>query len=750
MIKALREEFLEADAPFGCNGRLPLSNFQVIMGDYDLPLLESDLQDLKKRGYVSTDELEQKFIDYPAILQLVSQKATGTAATPANMNRVVVKLQAMWRGFKARQQFARRKAADLDEVGDVINALKLSDGGKALAKATAPKDRKGKNEKSKEAESKKKEAPKSKTGKQQEVEALEAKMAGVVRPGKDGKTGDKAFAARKELSDYLKATVVEQMIEAAFCYGESLGVCRTVQRRFETRPVTKFLFPMVQEFSYACQAVLPKSVATVNALGQVLSLDASNQLTQFDVASAKSLQSVNLGTRPPLKPYNIIDMVCDQASGRIYTLNANWILEIWSIEQNIASPQKRLAVCANEGGKDFISLYYQQTFSNSKPRFLSLQDSNQQILVVNTSCVDGCIVFIDPISFSVLKKVQLRYADYEVAPEVRQSIRQLQAVFDRIREGQGKDVLHIFADITNRETQEVRVRDFVAKLLRLEPTLVEEELYRCCRVLDNDGSGTITLDEFLEYFGGVDLDDGAGRNAEDDLVDEMWPEWLLKEGKLPHAQSLLSAMHAVLEHEHGITAEQAFGIYDMKDSGDCTTDEFRRVLKIFFGEAIPKKEDLDFLMRLTQKRSDQRIDYRDFCKFLSKRVVRTFRAQGAATESQQADGAGKDEASALQRELQQPLRKDASLAYVLRKAAELKLDLRRILTQFDRNELSVIPRSKFAGILLDLPFGLNEVDIQEIMENDLHFDNYGNVDYTVVLNSDLFCTLERQRLKASL
>ena len=30
----------------------------------------------------------------------------------------------------------------------------------------------------------------------------------------------------------------------------------------------------------------------------------------------------------------------------------------------------------------------------------------------------------------------------------------------------------------------------------------------------------------------------------------------------------------------------------------------------------------------------------------------------------------------------------------------------------------------------------------------MHFDNYGNVDYTVILNSDLFCHLERNRLKA--
>ena len=86
---------------------------------------------------------------------------------------------------------------------------------------------------------------------------------------------------------------------------------------------------------------------------------------------------------------------------------------------------------------------------------------------------------------------------------------------------------------------------------------------------------------------------------------------------------------------------------------------------------------------------------------------------------------------------------------MLRKAAELTLDFRKILVEYDKNELNVIPRSKFIGILLDLPLGINEIEVQEILENDLHFDNYGNVDYTVILNSDLFCHLERNRLKAS-
>jgi len=227
----------------------------------------------------------------------------------------------------------------------------------------------------------------------------------------------------------------------------------------------------------------------------------------------------------------------------------------------------------------------------------------------------------------------------------------------------------------------------------------------------------------------------------------MWPEWLVKEGKLAHVQSLLVGMHCILEQEHGITAEQAFGIYDLKDTGEAKVEEFRRVLRIFFGEAMKQEGDLDLLMRLTHRRGNQMIDYREFCKFLSKRVVRGFKNHTGSTEGGlENEDKGK---SMLQNELDRPLQKEATLTYILRKAAELKLDFRAILIEHDKNELNVIPRSKFVGLLLGLPLGITEAEVQEILENDLHFDNYGNVDYTVILNSDLFCHLERLRLKAT-
>ena len=201
-------------------------------------------------------------------------------------------------------------------------------------------------------------------------------------------------------------------------------------------------------------------------------------------------------------------------------------------------------------------------------------------------------------------------------------------------------------------------------------------------------------------------------------------------------------MHRVLEHEHGITAEQAFGIYDMKDTGECSQEEFLRVLTIFFGDKLKSPEaDLELLMKLTVSRTDKRIDYREFCKFLSKRVVRSFKTQAIDDNS----AGGRPGAGGKHSE--GPLRKEATLTYVLSKAAELGYDLRKIFLENDKNELSVLPRAKFVGLMLDLPLGLNEVEMQEILENDLNFDNYGNVDYTVILNSEEFVRLEAERVK---
>ena len=118
-------------------------------------------------------------------------------------------------------------------------------------------------------------------------------------------------------------------------------------------------------------------------------------------------------------------------------------------------------------------MYYKSTLNGAKPKFLSLQESNQQILVVNTSCVDGSIVFIDPISFSVLKKIQLRYQDYEVPKHVTEAIQHIQSVFDATKEKTGVSALEVFKQIDKATggRGEIPIKLFVQKLADLDPLL---------------------------------------------------------------------------------------------------------------------------------------------------------------------------------------------------------------------------------------------------------------------------------------
>jgi len=59
----------------------------------------------------------------------------------------------------------------------------------------------------------------------------------------------------------------------------------------------------------------------------------------------------------------------------------------------------------------------------------------------------------------------------------------------------------------------------------------------------------------------------------------------------------------------------------------------------------------------------------------------------------------------------------------------------------------VIPRLRFKRILEGLPLGLTQCEISLILDNDIIFDRYGNVDYNTILNTDLYSKLELQDIE---
>lgn len=213
-------------------------------------------------------------------------------------------------------------------------------------------------------------------------------------------------------------------------------------------------------------------------------------------------------------------------------------------------------------------------------------------------------------------------------------------------------------------------------------------------------------------------------------------------------------MYRVLTNKYGLEAEQAFRIFDYHDSGFCTIRDLRKIISTFFKDVITSEEDFELLLKLVPPQTgSQQFKYKDLCKFLEKRFVRSFKyvtdkkvTEGDDTFNNEIIQSARNK-TPVEIELERPLIKEASLNYILRKAAELQIDLRKEFVLADPLELSVLPRIKLWNILINQPLGLNEQELTEVFENDLNFDNYGNVDYMVILNSDIFVTLESNRLR---
>ena len=259
MINILMEEFQDADIPYGCQGQLPVQNFQTIMIDYDLPLMESDLKDLRSRAYIFTDKQNNEYVKYKDLLESFRSK-NQDVPTISEINRLITRVQAQWRCYIAQKKYVKmREAKEFKGIGQTMNKLgakgvtyadQQNDDRKGTAalgkKATTAEERKL------EAEKKKKQMAQANKDKKKKSESLDARMANVVKgakaPAKGDKPTEKELKQREDLVKFIKSTILEDIIHNAQCYAESLIVGRTIQENFENRPVTKFVFPMIQEF----------------------------------------------------------------------------------------------------------------------------------------------------------------------------------------------------------------------------------------------------------------------------------------------------------------------------------------------------------------------------------------------------------------------------------------------------------------------------------------------------------------------
>ena len=117
------------------------------------------------------------------------------------------------------------------------------------------------------------------------------------------------------------------------------------------------------------------------------------------------------------------------------------------------------------------------------------------------------------------------------------------------------------------------------RIVELYTAVRQDELYKMCLYLDNNGDGNIQLDEFLRYFEHLDNTE-EDQMKQEEIKSQVWPEWVVVEDKIPKAKDLLTKISEELESQK-IDPMKAMSIFDKRNRGVITIEEFKRVLKTF-------------------------------------------------------------------------------------------------------------------------------------------------------------------------
>jgi len=105
---------------------------------------------------------------------------------------------------------------------------------KQRGRQSKQEEAKGRTEERKRAEA----AAKGKKGTKEEMKKKE-----LIVP--ESKLTDVQRAERKRITEFIKDFVFSKLINQVAAYGDSLVVGKQVQQKYEQRPVTKFVFPLL-------------------------------------------------------------------------------------------------------------------------------------------------------------------------------------------------------------------------------------------------------------------------------------------------------------------------------------------------------------------------------------------------------------------------------------------------------------------------------------------------------------------------
>lgn len=201
--------------------------------------------------------------------------------------------------------------------------------------------------------------------------------------------------ANRQKVELAVRSILNDVINQAVSYGESLKLTKKVQRRYAERPITKDVFVLINENYLDVVDVIPSSLSVYRLIGRILWLTYRGILKQYDIVNGKLLPDIGLVTRIPGKKTKIIDFMVDENSGNLYVLKENWDLELWDIYQQKKSPRNKIRLIQNPTEGTPIDSVFKNRHMGVFPRYFSLSE-NGEYLIVNTTSKNSTVMFIDP------------------------------------------------------------------------------------------------------------------------------------------------------------------------------------------------------------------------------------------------------------------------------------------------------------------------------------------------------------------
>ncbi|EAR94381.2 EF hand protein (macronuclear) [Tetrahymena thermophila SB210] len=561
-----------------------------------------------------------------------------------------------------------------------------------------------------------------KKGKAPEKNPLSKQLEEAIPDKKGTGTSEQQFQQQQKNKNIeMCQNILEDLIEKAVGFGESLVLSKEIQKKYEERPVLKDVFVCLKDFEAENIDILPKCIFTSTQTGRVMVLDKQSHLHQYDMCSKKKLIELDLSVKVPLCEAYALDATFDQNSGRLYILTDKWNIEVWELGQDNSSPLGQIVLfSANTDTQKAINTCYGRRFQNAFPDFIQLSQHSHQVIVVNSTCINNSLIFVDPISLCVFNILYISPSDFRMSHKLSDMISKISL---KLLECQQKGVTFedIFQGKIKKESEDslaVNIDDFKDTMFNIFGKDLEDysrnDWNDLVEFLDQNNSGFIDKEEFEFLYEMIKYHSVKIPDQTEQLIKLAG----ISEG----AFNLLNSLARFLQRQRK-SIEDAFKAFDSDGLGTISCQEFEYIL-----QRVCKGDDnlkySNELIQFIDRDKNGMIDFQEFSLIL-----------GIASENHTQG-------------IQFNNRKNLMLCF--QKAYEAGIDVEEMLIKEDPYQEGTISTQHFRNILKWLPVGINEEELDSIMKTSITYSDNGSVNYIKLLTSTQFKSIKEQyRFKKS-